>query len=106
MFRIAVTIGVLYGLIRLMAYLSDVLIPFAVAFLLAYLLNPAVLWVQAKIKNRAAAVFLTLAAALACLAALLLANERHTWEIGLGIIVILAPLSMPCRCPTVVDFVT
>lgn len=59
-FRLAVTVGILYGLVRLMAYLSDVLIPFTVAFLLAYLLNPVVLWVQDKVRHRVAAVFLTL----------------------------------------------
>ncbi|MFH1726275.1 MAG: AI-2E family transporter [Elusimicrobiota bacterium] len=69
-FRIAVTIGVLYGLVRLMARLSDVLIPFVVAFLLAYLLNPVVLWVQDKVRNRVAAVFLTLSGAAAVLALL------------------------------------
>ncbi|MFC1680165.1 AI-2E family transporter, partial [Elusimicrobiota bacterium] len=59
-FRLAVTVGILYGVVRLMAYLSDVLIPFTVAFLLAYLLNPVVVWVQEKVRNRVAAVFLTL----------------------------------------------
>jgi predicted PurR-regulated permease PerM len=40
-------------------YLSDVLIPFAVAFLLAYLMNPLVNAVQAKVQNRAGAVALS-----------------------------------------------
>lgn len=59
-FRLAISAGILYGLIRLMAHLSDVLIPFTVAFLLAYLLNPLVCWVQRKITNRLAAVAVTL----------------------------------------------
>lgn len=41
--------------------LSDVLIPFVGGFLLAYLINPVVLWVQRGVKKRAAAVTLTLA---------------------------------------------
>lgn len=40
--------------------LSDVLIPFAVAFLLAYLINPLVVFTEKKIKNRACAVFVVL----------------------------------------------
>jgi len=59
-FRIAVSIGVLYGLVRLMGHLSDVLIPFFVAFLLAYLINPLVIRIQRTVRNRAAAVFITL----------------------------------------------
>ena len=48
------------GLIWLADYLSDVLIPFAVALLLAYLTNPLVSLVQKKISNRAAAVAISL----------------------------------------------
>jgi predicted PurR-regulated permease PerM len=44
----------------LAGYLSDVLIPFAVALLLAYLTNPLISLVQKKITNRAAAVFISL----------------------------------------------
>ncbi len=69
--RIFITLGFLCGLVWLLGYLSDVLIPFAVAFLLAYLMNPLVLLVQKKIPNRAGAVFLSLFAVLA--AALVLA---------------------------------
>ena len=60
--RIIVTAGFLFGLIWLLGYLSDVLIPFAVAFLLAYLMNPLVQLVQKKIPNRPAAVFISLLA--------------------------------------------
>ena len=58
--RIALTAGLLCGLVWLLGYLSDVLIPFAVALLLAYLINPLVLLVQKKVKNHTAAVFLSL----------------------------------------------
>lgn len=40
--------------------LSDVLIPFAVAFLLAYLINPLVVFAEKKIKSRPFAVFIVL----------------------------------------------
>jgi predicted PurR-regulated permease PerM len=61
-FRIAVTAGFLWALVWLLGYLSDVLIPFAVALLLAYLINPLVLFIQKKIKSRAASVFISLVA--------------------------------------------
>jgi predicted PurR-regulated permease PerM len=58
--RIGVSAGLLCGLVWLLGYLSDVLIPFAVALLLAYLINPLVLLVQKKVPNRVGAVFLSL----------------------------------------------
>jgi predicted PurR-regulated permease PerM len=58
--RLAITAVLLWGLIWLIGYLSDVLIPFAVAMLLAYLLNPLVGLVQRKVRNRIAAVAVTL----------------------------------------------
>lgn len=63
--RIVITVGLLCGLVWLLGYLTDVLIPFAVALLLAYLINPLVLLVQKKIPNRIAAVFISLFAILA-----------------------------------------
>ncbi len=60
--RIGITAGLILGLVWLMGYLSDVLIPFAVALLLAYLINPLVSAVQRKISNRVASVFISLAA--------------------------------------------
>jgi predicted PurR-regulated permease PerM len=63
--RISITLGFLCGLVWLLGYLSDVLIPFAAAFLLAYLMNPLVVLVQKKIPNRAGAVFISLFAVLA-----------------------------------------
>ncbi|MEE8383023.1 MAG: AI-2E family transporter [Thermodesulfobacteriota bacterium] len=62
--RIVITVGLLGGLVWLLGYLSDVLIPFTVALLLAYLINPLVLLVQKKVKNRVAAVFISLFAVL------------------------------------------
>jgi len=62
--RIVIAVGLLGGLIWLLGYLSDVLIPFAAALLLAYLINPLVLLVQKKVKNRVAAVFISLFAVL------------------------------------------
>jgi len=58
--RLAITGGMIWGLVWLMGYLSDVLIPFAAALLLAYLANPLVLLVQRKISNRVVAVFIAL----------------------------------------------
>ncbi len=48
-FRIAVAVVVVWSIIFLTGYLSDVLIPFAVALLLAYLINPLVSWIQRKL---------------------------------------------------------
>jgi len=58
--RILISVGILAGMIWLAGYLSDVLIPFAVALLMAYLTNPLVNLVQKKISNRTAAVFISL----------------------------------------------
>ena len=66
--RSIVTIGILAILIRLTGYLSDVLIPFAVALVLAYLTNPLVSLAQNAVRNRAAAVFATLLILLGLLA--------------------------------------
>ena len=44
--RIAIAVAVIWFSISLVAYLSDVLIPFAVALLLAYLINPLTSWLQ------------------------------------------------------------
>ena len=58
--RILLGVGLLAGVIWLARYLSDVLIPFTVALLLAYLTNPLITLVQKKIPNRAAAVSISL----------------------------------------------
>ncbi len=60
--RIAIGVAVIWLLITLIAYLSDVLIPFAIALLLAYLINPLTSWLQRKlpIKTRIVSVLLSL----------------------------------------------
>ncbi len=58
--RLLLTAGVLLGLIWLVGFLSDVLIPFAVALLLAYLTNPLVGRIQNRLPNRVASVFICL----------------------------------------------
>jgi len=58
--RIVFTVGVFFGLILLMRYLSAVLIPFAVAWLLAYWLNPLVNWIQRGIRIRILAILCSL----------------------------------------------
>ena len=58
--RIAITAGLIYGIIKTLGYLADVLTPFAVAVLLAYMINPLVERIQKKISNRIAAVVLAL----------------------------------------------
>ena len=58
--RLIISLAILWGVIRLLGYLSDVLIPFAVALLMAYLMNPLVLVIQKKIPSRPAAVFISL----------------------------------------------
>jgi predicted PurR-regulated permease PerM len=68
--RLGIAAALLWGLVWLLGYLSDVLIPFAVALLLAYLINPLVLLVQKKIPNRIAAVFISLFSVTAFLALL------------------------------------
>ncbi len=58
-FRLLITALTLVGLFLLVRYLAEVLIPFAVALLIAYLLNPVVAVVQRRVKNRTAAVLIT-----------------------------------------------
>ena len=60
---VRLTLGgaVLVGLVWLLSYLSDVLVPFAAALVLAYLLNPLVELLQRLVKNRLACGALELA---------------------------------------------
>ena len=58
--RLVISGALLVGLIALLRHLSDVLIPFVVAVVLAYLLNPLVEVYQRKVKRRGLAVALTL----------------------------------------------
>ena len=48
-FRIALAVVITWSVIFLTGYLSDVLIPFAVALLMAYLINPLVAWTQRRL---------------------------------------------------------
>jgi len=57
--RLTISAATLVAVIALLRYLSDVLIPFVVALLLAYLLNPVVNAVESRVKNRGAAVLVT-----------------------------------------------
>lgn len=67
--RMALTAALVWGVITVLGYLSDVLIPFAVALILAYILNPAVHWTQKHVRHRGLAIGLTLLVFLAVLAA-------------------------------------
>jgi predicted PurR-regulated permease PerM len=50
--RIGITVGILYGLFRLVEHLSSVLVPFMIAMLLAYLIYPMVTFFQEKVFKR------------------------------------------------------
>ncbi len=58
--RLGITAALIYALVFLMGYLSEVLIPFALALILAYLMNPLVVLLQRLIPNRAVSVILSL----------------------------------------------
>jgi len=58
--RMALAAGLIWGIIMTLGYLSDVLIPFAVALLLAYIMNPAVYRIQGYVKSRGLAIGLTM----------------------------------------------
>ncbi len=58
--RFLLAILLIGAALSLVNYLSDVLIPFVIAFLLAYIINPMVLTVQKKIRHRGLAVATTL----------------------------------------------
>lgn len=58
--RLTLSAAVLVGVFLLAQFLSDVLIPFAAAVVLAYLLNPLVTWLERKTKRRGLAVAGTL----------------------------------------------
>jgi len=59
-----------FCLIWLLRYLSDVLIPFALGILLAYLINPVVSALETRLRNRVAATLLTVLGCLVVLSAL------------------------------------
>lgn len=58
-FRLILTVATIVALFLLVRYLSDVLIPFAVALLLAYLLNPIVNALDSRFNRRTLSVFIT-----------------------------------------------
>lgn len=58
--RLAIGAVSLWALVMLLGYLSDVLVPFAVALILAYILNPVVRRIQGYVKSRPLAIALTL----------------------------------------------
>ena len=58
--RMALSAGLLWAAVAALGYLSDVLIPFAVALILAYIMNPMVVRVQGYVKSRSLAIGLTL----------------------------------------------
>jgi len=68
--RFALSAALLWGLVWLLDHLSDVLIPFAAALLLAYMINPLVERVQKWVSNRLAAVLSSLFLVAAALVAL------------------------------------
>jgi predicted PurR-regulated permease PerM len=69
--RLALTAGLLWGVVSLLGYLSDVLAPFAVALVLAYLVNPLVNLLERRIRNRTLAVIAALAAVAVAVGAVL-----------------------------------
>lgn len=63
--RMILGAGFVVALIWLLGYLSSALIPFVVALLAAYLLNPVTTWIEDKLGSRGVAVFLTVVLVLA-----------------------------------------
>lgn len=72
-FRLFMAAAILVGLIWLLAFLSDVLFPFAVALILAYMLDPLVRRIQRLVRSRGAAVALSLLLVFVVLAGLVAA---------------------------------
>ncbi|WP_246298837.1 AI-2E family transporter [Desulfolutivibrio sulfodismutans] len=58
--RLALTAGLLWGIVSLLGYLSDVLAPFVMALVLAYLINPLVNLLERRLKKRTLAVIAAL----------------------------------------------
>jgi predicted PurR-regulated permease PerM len=70
MIRGVTTLALAAAVFYLVAYVADVLVPLALGILLAYLLDPAVAWVESGVKRRNLAVFITVGGALLVLALL------------------------------------
>ncbi len=58
--RILITIAFFLGVLWIIDYLSDVLLPFFIALILAYMMNPFVNWIQRFVKSRITAVLIAL----------------------------------------------
>ncbi len=58
--RLSIGALILFGLFWVLKELSDVLLPFFVALLIAYLLNPIVSWIQKGVKKRILAIIITM----------------------------------------------
>lgn len=57
----AIAVGLVYGATQVLAFLQPILVPFALAGVLAYLLEPAVVWLEARKLSRQRAVLLVFA---------------------------------------------
>jgi predicted PurR-regulated permease PerM len=84
--RALIAAGVIVAIVWLLRFLSDVLLPFAVAVLLAYLINPIVCFLERKLHSRTAATLVTvfgcLAAVMLLVAVLLPRITRETSDFG------------------------
>ncbi len=65
--RLLLTLAFLVGLVWILGYLADALVPFVAALLLAYLFHPLTSAVERLVRNRAVAVFVTVAGVIALL---------------------------------------
>jgi predicted PurR-regulated permease PerM len=57
----AIAVGLVYGVTQVLAFLQPILVPFALAGVLAYLLEPAVVWLEGRKLSRQRAVLLVFA---------------------------------------------
>ncbi len=80
-FRLMLLGGGVLGLLWLLRFLADVLVPFAVALLLSYLLQPIVKTLESRLRGRRMpAVFLTVGGVLAVCVAAVLILVPLTWR--------------------------
>lgn len=87
-FRYVISIIGLILFLWVLNLLKDVLLPFAIAFVLAYLVHPIVSKVQTKVRNRAAALVITILGFMVILGVIglivfpIIANQMvYTWQI-------------------------
>jgi len=69
--RILFSLGIIVGAVWLLGYLSNVLIPFVIASLLAYVMNPTVEFFNRRLRNHTFAIVVTLTAYIGLLSLLL-----------------------------------